>query len=209
MSLRHKMKIAVLDGTHDKQGMTHQLIEAFQRGISSVKPDFDLKIFDLLDSDIKFCNGCNTCTMDKALINAKCLIDDKAEEIKKEALDCDVLVVASPVYEYSVSSSMKRFLERCLTLVTFRFGPSPRAKPVKHKQGVVLCASGAPSPINHVMGMTLYPRLMLRLLCKLFRCRKVKMLFAGGMRGSEKLRAKWVQKAEKVGYKIGKKLISS
>lgn len=189
------MKIVILDGTHNKKGKTLKMVKSFVKGLKSVS-DPKIQNFDLLNEDIYFCKGCNSCTIKKAPVNADCTIDDVCEKIKKKALEADVVVFATPIYEYSVSSVMKRFLERCLTLVTFRFGPAPRAKPIKGKYGVIFLTSGAPFPMNHLMGITWYPRFILRLACRLFRCQKVFSVYAGGKAE--------LKKARKIGIKLGR-----
>lgn len=196
------MKIVVLDGTHNKNGMTSKLVDCFLDGFLSVK-DAEIKKFDLLNENIEFCRGCNKCTESKDPVNAECVINDVCEDIKKEALNCDVVVFASPIYEYCVSSAMKRFMERCLTLVTFRLGVTPRAKKIKNKYGVILCCSGAPFPLNYIMGMIRYPNFILKLGCKLFRCSEIHKIFAGAMYAKED---KYCTKARKLGIKVAKKL---
>jgi multimeric flavodoxin WrbA len=198
------MKIVVLDGTHNKEGMTLKLVNNFLEGIKVVNPEVQISIYDLKNSNIEFCKGCGKCTEDKNPVNAKCVINDDCENIKQMALDSDVVVFATPIYEYCVSSVMKRFLERCLTLVTFKMGPVARAKVIKGKFGVVFCSSGAPFPFNYLMGITRYPKFILSLGCKLFRCEKVKMVLAGGMAASEKMKNKWENKARKLGTEVAK-----
>ncbi len=199
------MKIVILDGVHNKQGMTLKLVAKFVEGVRSMNPDVEIVTYDLLNENIQFCKGCGKCTEDKDLINAKCAIEDGCEKIKQEALESDVVVFATPIYEYCVSSVMKRFLERCLTLVTFKMGPVARAKSIKGKVGVVICSSGAPFPFNHLMGITRYPKFILRLASKLFRCAKVEMIMAGGMAISPKMQIRWENKAYKLGQKVARK----
>ncbi|NTU98969.1 flavodoxin family protein [Candidatus Falkowbacteria bacterium] len=194
------MKIVILDGTHNKSGMTLKLVDKFLAGVESVGPRAEVVTHDLLNGNISFCKGCGKCTEDKDPVNAKCMIvDDEMEAVKQAALSADVLVFATPIYEYCVSSAMKRFLERSLTLVTFKFGPTARAKAIKGKVGVVICSSGAPFPFNHLMGITRYPKFMLNLACKLYRCDRVIMVLAGGMAASPKLKNKWEDKALNAG----------
>ena len=199
------MKVVILDGAHNKSGMTLKLVNKFISGLKAEKPDAQVKTHDLLNENIAFCRGCGKCTEDKNPINAECVIQDVCLNIKQEALEADLLIFATPIYEYCISSAMKRFLERCLTLVTFKMGPAPRAKVVSGKVGVVICSSGAPFPFNHLMGITRYPKFMLRLACKLFRCSEISMLLAGGMAASSKMQTKWEGKALKLGKKIAQK----
>jgi multimeric flavodoxin WrbA len=199
------MKIVILDGTHNKNGMTLKLVENFIKGVRTSKPEAEIITHDLLNGDINFCKGCGKCTEDKDPVNAKCMIEDGAEKIKLAALEADVVVFATPIYEYCVSSVMKRFLERCLTLVTFKMGPAARAKAIKGKVGVVICSSGAPFPFNHLMGITRYPKFILRLGAKLFRCDKVEMIMAGGMAIGPKMQSRWEMKAQKLGHQVAQK----
>ena len=198
------MKIVILDGTHQKTGMTLKLVNRFLEGVKTIKPEAEIETHDLLNEEISFCLGCGKCTEDKNPINAKCTISDACEDIKQAALNSDVVVFASPIYEYCVSSAMKRFLERCLTLVTFRMGPVARAKAIKGKVGVVFCSSGAPFPFNYLMGIARYPKFILRLGCKLFRCDKIETMMAGGMAINIKMQTKWENKAFKLGQKVAK-----
>lgn len=198
------MKITILDGTHNKDGMTLKLVGQFIAGVKQVNPSAEVQTFDLLNSDIEFCRGCGTCTEDKDPVCAQCVITDGCDPIKQAALDCDILVFASPIYEYCVSAVMKRFLERSLPLVTFRFGPAPRASAIPGKVGVVICSSGAPFPFNHLMGITRYPKFMLKLAAKLYRCERVEMIMAGGMAIKSSFKAKWEAKAFKLGQRVAR-----
>jgi len=198
------MKIVILDGAHNKSGKTLTLVNKFVEGVQSVKVDASITRHDLMNEQINFCSGCGKCTEDKDPINAKCVIEDACADIKQSALEADVVVFATPIYEYCVSSVMKRFLERCLTLVTFKFGPTARATAIKGKVGVVICSSGAPFPFNHLMGITRYPKFMLKLACKLFRCEKVEIVMAGGMAIKPSWQAKWENKSFKVGQKVAR-----
>jgi len=201
------MKVIILDGTHNKNGMTMCLINAFTKGVIATNPNAEVKQYDLLNGDIQFCKGCGSCTYDKDPVMGKCSINDGAEEIKKELSDCDVIVFATPIYEYAVSSVMKRFVERCLPLVTFKFGVVPRAKPFKGKHGVIICTSGAPTPINHLMGITWYPKFLLNLACRLFRCSRIDSIFAGGMVINNKIKSKWEEKSKTIGMNIARNYI--
>jgi len=199
------MKVVILDGTHNKAGMTLKLVAKFVDGLKSISPNVNISTHDLLNENISFCLGCGKCTEDKDPINAKCVIKDDCETIKYKALEADVVVFATPIYEYCISSVMKRFLERCLTMVTFKFGPVARSKPVKNKVGVIICSSGAPFPFNYLMGITRYPRFILKLACSLFRCEHVYIIMAGGMAIKTTWQAKWENKTFRLGRLVARK----
>lgn len=200
------MKIVVFDGTHNKDGATLGLVAAFLKGFLSIAPQAELIEFDLLAENINFCSGCNCCTKDKDPIKANCSIDDGVSRLIEQGLAADVIVLASPIYEYCVSSVMKRFLERCLPLVTFKAGPAPRSKPTKLKYGVVICSSGAPFPLNWLMGITRYPHFILKLASRLFGCSKTKVIMAGAPAMGGRLEAYYQAKAQKLGVLVASRL---
>ena len=71
---------------------------------------------------------------------------------------------------------------------------------------MVLCSSGAPVPFNYLFGITGYPKKILKLACKLFRCSNTKILMAGGMRLNDKLKIKWANKAKNLGVEVANEL---
>ncbi|MGM5483001.1 MAG: flavodoxin family protein [Nanobdellota archaeon] len=188
------MKVVILDGTHNKEGKTLKIANGLIEGLSLSKND-TLSRFDLLNMNISFCKGCNKCVLEKTDDISECPIKDDFKLIRDEALSADLVVFANPIYEYCVSSSMKRFLERCLVLTTFRFGPSPKLKPKMGKFSVIICSSGAPFPFNHLMGITWYPRFILRFASKIYRCDKIHTIYAGGAKN-------YIPKAKTLGKKI-------
>ena len=111
-----------------------KLIESFKEGLLSRYPDAKIVHYDLLTEQIAVCRGCGQCTKDQEQAIGECAIkDDAAAHIILETLTADVVVFASPIYEYAVSSTMKRFLERCLPLGKFKFGIVPR-RPLSKKK---------------------------------------------------------------------------
>lgn len=192
------MKVVIIDWIHNRNWMTTKLVDEFVRWVKSVNENAEIVHYDLMKEDIKPCMWCGKCTEDQKSEIWKCMIDDKWTEIIENALEADVLVFATPIYEYCVSSTMKRFLERCLPLWKFSFGIVARRKANKNKKWVILCSSWAPFPFNYLMWIAIYPRFILRLSCKFFGCWKIKSIFAWLMAGSEKMKNKYMKKAFKL-----------
>ena len=194
--------VVIIDGTHNKQWFTVKLIEAFKDGLMSKFPDANIHHYDLINEDVKVCKGCGFCTKDQQSEIAPCKIkDDVWAEIILEALHADVIVFASPIYEYAVSSTMKRFLERCLPLAKFKFGIVPRRPLNKKKTGIILCVSGAPYPINFLMGIARYPKFILTKIAKFFGCATIKSLYPG-MMNNPKTQKRYLAKARHLGASL-------
>lgn len=98
---------------------------------------------------------------------------------------------------------MKKFLERNLPVVGgIKLGFFGRTARRKGKSGAVILSSGAPYPLNKLLGFTRYPRKLLSLFCRFHACDKIFVLPAGGVSGDEKMRRKWGRKA----FLLGKKM---
>ncbi|MFW6014167.1 MAG: flavodoxin family protein [Candidatus Nanoarchaeia archaeon] len=197
------MKIVILDGSHNKCGHTIDLVNSFTEGITFVRKA-NIVSYDLVNEKIEFCKGCENCSTKNEKLKYSCIINDSCKKIQKDAFDADIVVFASPIYTYSVTSAMKRFLERCVSLATFSFGPAPKAKVVNGKRGVIICPSGAPFPFNHLMGFTRNPKQLLNFGCKLFGCSDIHIIYAGGL-SRKKTKEKYQKKAFELGQKIAKK----
>jgi len=76
-------------------------------------------------------------------------------------IKADILVYASPIYQFTITALFKKFNERTMP-VLFRSKkspfPQPRNKIKKGKKGVVLLSTGAPFPFNVLFGMTKYAK---------------------------------------------------
>jgi multimeric flavodoxin WrbA len=70
--------------------------------------------------DIQGCLGCDGC---KRSPDAGCVVDDDMQRIYALVRECDVLVVATPVYFYSMSSWLKAVMDRLYGLLDPDYAP--------------------------------------------------------------------------------------
>ncbi|MFA6088378.1 MAG: flavodoxin family protein [Candidatus Woesearchaeota archaeon] len=201
------MKVCIVIGSYHKKGMVRSLVDSFKKGILENRKDSEVEVIDLLDKKINFCNGCNICGKDDASKKiGMCVQKDDAHKLMQKLLECDVLVFATPIYEYSPTALMKRFLERCICMgmSTDRF-PKARNKVRKDKIGVVITSTACPYPINDIILFTLYSKIVLKSICKSFGANKKYCLSAGAMEASIKARGRFVKKSYYLGAKVAKK----
>jgi multimeric flavodoxin WrbA len=72
----------------------------------------EVEIINLAKKKIKYCIGCYTCWTKTP---GKCLHkDDMTKEIYPKYMNCDLCVLATPLYHYTVNAQMKTFIERTL-----------------------------------------------------------------------------------------------
>lgn len=199
------MNVMVINGSYHRYGMTVELVDHFKQGVLEVRPHAKYKVVDLSALDVKFCTGTSVCGKADGKPIGACVIKDAMGELLQEMLACDMLVLASPVYWFSHTALMQRFLERCLPLLQYgRMGPVPRNPVRQGKPGVIIVSTGAPFPFNVSMGITRHAVKMLSGACRYAGCSKVAVLRAGGMERDERAQEQFLTKAFALGKKISR-----
>lgn len=194
------MKIVVINGSYRKNGMTAGLIESFAKGVTSVAGNAEIRTINLIDLSFRYCGGCGTCSATKDGSMGPCPADDPIKGIQQEMLAADGIVFATPVYCYSPTAVMKKFMERCLPLVTTGMrGPKPRNAVQPGKRGAVILSTGAPFPFNVLLGITSHGEKILSRYCRIFGCDRIFVQKPGGMQTSEKKKNKCLAAAYKLG----------
>ena len=82
--------------------MCDQFIKGAQESGNDVE-----KIY-LRNKRINYCTGCGTCNLQKP-----CPQKDDAAEVMEKMIAADVIVMATPVYFYTMSAQMKTLIDRC------------------------------------------------------------------------------------------------
>ncbi len=99
-------KILILSGSPRKGGNSDILCDEFMRGAKEAGNDVE-KIF-LRDKKINYCVACYYCRDN----GGKCAINDDMAEIIEKMISSDVIVMASPVYFYSIDAQLKTVIDR-------------------------------------------------------------------------------------------------
>lgn len=99
-------RILILAGSPRKNGNSASLCRAFARGAE--ESGHQVEMIFLNEKKIGFCQACYHCQKH----NGVCILKDDMAEILAKMNAADVLVMASPVYFYSVSAQMKALIDR-------------------------------------------------------------------------------------------------
>lgn len=99
--------ILILSSSPRRGGNSDMLCDEFMRGAHEAGHNIE-KIF-LRDKTIGYCTGCSTCSLHGKPCPQK---DDMAEMLDK-MVAADVIVMATPVYFYTMSAQMKTLIDRC------------------------------------------------------------------------------------------------
>lgn len=106
-------KVLIISASPRKGGNSDTLCDEFAKGAIESGNSVE-KIF-LKNKNIRFCTGCGYCnTVDYPACSQK---DDMAEILDK-AVAADVIVMATPVYFYTMNAIMKNFIDRCCSRYT-------------------------------------------------------------------------------------------
>ena len=102
-------KVLIISSTPRKGGNSDKLCDAFAEGAKEAGNKVEkVRISDL---KIGYCTGCYACQ--KA---GKCAIKDDARKVIDKMMAADVIVLASPVYFYSICAQLKALIDRTVVI---------------------------------------------------------------------------------------------
>jgi multimeric flavodoxin WrbA len=107
------MKLLALLGYPRVDGHTAAMTDLFLRGAASAGAD--IRRVHLPTTDLRPCRGCYSCWTRTPGI---CIHRDEMPPLLDAFLDADLVLIASPVYAFSVSVSVKTFMERTLAILS-------------------------------------------------------------------------------------------
>lgn len=106
-----KKNVVILSASPRRNGNSDILCDEFMKGATEAAHDVE-KIF-LADKNIKYCTGCGVCNT-----THECVQKDDMKEILVKLLKADVIVMASPVYFYTINAQMKTLIDRIVPQYT-------------------------------------------------------------------------------------------
>lgn len=142
------MKILAINGSRRKRGNTASLVENILAPAEAA--GVQTEIIFLGDYDIGACTGCEACAK-----SWDCVIKDDFSKVVEKLDEADGVVLASPTYWYSVTSDMKRFIDRCYSIIQF---PVSRREWISKYEGdgkVCVTVAICEQPDAAMMGSTL------------------------------------------------------
>ena len=101
-----RKKVLILSGSPRKNGNSDILCDAFMQGAEEA--GHAVEKIRVAEKSIGYCRGCYYCRSS----GGQCAVKDDMAEILQKMIDADVLVLASPVYFYSVDAQLKALIDR-------------------------------------------------------------------------------------------------
>ena len=99
-------KILILSGSPRKGGNSDILCDEFLRGAQGA--GHKVKKVRVAEKKVAPCSGCYYCSTH----GGACVHKDDMADILQKMIDADVIVLASPVYFYSISAQLKAVIDR-------------------------------------------------------------------------------------------------
>ena len=109
MEGKHMKKILIVQAGGRPNGNTAQLVSSFADG--ALQAGHQVEKISLLQKKVYGCLGCNACRYGKP-----CIQKDDFSEMIPAIKAADLLVLASPLYFWTLSSRLKAFIERIYCL---------------------------------------------------------------------------------------------
>lgn len=106
-------KVLVISASPRKGGNSDTLCDKFIEGAKGAGHYVE-KVF-LRDKKINYCVGCGLCSTNDY---TGCSQKDDMPELLEKMIDSDVIVMATPVYFYTMNGQMKTFIDRCCARYT-------------------------------------------------------------------------------------------
>ena len=104
--------LTIVGSPHDTRSNTRAMVEDFVSDMATEGLELEHEVISLGRKEVLPCKGCWNCTRERPCPQSR---KDDLEEIKAAMIDCDMLILASPVYTNQVSAQMKAFLDRLFT----------------------------------------------------------------------------------------------
>lgn len=101
-------KVLILSGSPRKGGNSDILCDQFAKG--ALDAGNEVEKIRIVEKKIAPCSGCYFCRTS----GGKCAFNDDMGEILEKIIACDVLVLATPVYFYSMCAQLKTVIDRCV-----------------------------------------------------------------------------------------------
>jgi len=161
-------KVLVIMSAGTKLGNTDRLTDAYIKGL--VERGHSVTKVYLGNMRIEGCRGCGVCQR----LTHQCAVRDGMQDIYPLFAECDTVVMASPLYFWTITASLKAFIDRLYAISVDDKYPQ--------KDSVLLMTAGDDNDSTFEQPLRYY-----RLLNQALGWNEVGVYCAGGCTGCEKL----------------------
>ena len=124
-------KVLVISASPRKKGNSDLLCDEFIKGAVTAGNEVE-KVF-LSDLKINYCTGCGVCNN-----TSRCVLTDYMKAVRDKMVAVDVIVLATPVYFYTMNAQLKTLIDRTV----------PRYTEIKNKEFYYIVAAADTKTAN-------------------------------------------------------------
>lgn len=183
----NKKNVLVLMSAGTRQGNTDRLTNAYIKGV--IERGYSVTKIYLGNTQLEGCRGCGACQRN----SNRCVIKDEMQNLYPLFAECDTMVMASPLYFWTITARLKSFIERLYAISTEDRYPS--------KDVVLLMTAGDDTDTTFEQPLSYY-----RIISQIFGGNNKGTYFAGGCTGCEELERHIDEKHLENAYKMGLEL---
>jgi multimeric flavodoxin WrbA len=104
-------KVLIISSSPRRNGNSDTLCNQFQKG--AIESGHNVEKVFLRDKKINYCMGCEVCNT-----THKCVQNDDMALLLDKMVNADVIVLATPVYFYTMDGQLKTFIDRTVPRYT-------------------------------------------------------------------------------------------
>lgn len=108
------MKVLGIYGSPRRRGNTDMLLDEALKGAASVGAN--VSSIRCCDLNMKGCQECGGCDE-----TGQCVVDDDMQLVYPQLLEAQTIILASPIFFYSLTSQLKAVIDRCQAMWCKRF----------------------------------------------------------------------------------------
>ncbi|HWR62228.1 MAG TPA: flavodoxin family protein, partial [Clostridia bacterium] len=131
------INILAIYGSHRRGYNSDMLLDKLLEGIGSDGAEVE-KVY-ASSGGIKSCTACEGCYK-----LGYCVIKDEMQQVYKSIDKADIIIAASPVYFYTVTSHMKKLIDRCQAVWAGKYKTGNPMISKKPRIGYIVCTAGEP-----------------------------------------------------------------
>lgn len=132
--LKSDSKVLIINGSPHENGHTVRLMKSFLNGCPET---IKLEQFDTFKNIPYPCDDCGVCK------TKECCKYNDLDKLYKEFEECDLIVFATPVYNYSFPAPLKALIDRFQRYFNARFVLNKKPPIAKNRKAVIVSTCGS------------------------------------------------------------------
>ena len=143
--MREKNALAILGSPHTN-GTTAAMWNVAVQGAKQA--GYTVTKIHLYEKELFFCTGCRIC-MDTHI----CVQQDDIQEMVAQLQECQLVILAAPVYWANVPAPVKNLLDRLLDVAIEETAAFPKPR-LRGKRYMILTSCNTPAPFSWIFGQS-------------------------------------------------------